>query len=83
MRETDCVWSETAASAPKRTGRKAIERTEVRDARLDRLSVHGEESVAFSRSIGMELDSSSCQLALNIKYSNFEDGMALIPSSVT
>ena len=24
VRETDCVWSETAAPAPKRTGRKAI-----------------------------------------------------------
>ena len=31
--------------------------TEVRKARLDRRSVHGEESVVFSESIGVELDS--------------------------
>ena len=41
-------------------GRRS-EWTEVRQARLDRQSVHGEESfmssVAFSRSIGVELDS--------------------------
>ena len=37
-------------------GRRS-EGTELRQARLDRQHVHGEESVAFSRSIGMELDS--------------------------
>ena len=44
--------------APKRTreGRRS-ERTEVRQARLDRGRVHGEESVTFSGSIAMELDS--------------------------
>ena len=31
--------------------------SEVRQARLDRRSVHGEESVEFSGSIGVELDS--------------------------
>ena len=46
--------------APKRTGRKVIRAgTEVRQARLDR-RVHGEESVVFSRSIGVELDSEGC-----------------------
>ena len=44
--------------APKRTGRKAIRvRTEVRQARLDRRRIHGEESVVFSRFIAVELDS--------------------------
>ena len=60
-------------------------RTEVRQARLDRRSVHGEESVVFSGSIGVELNSEggpSCQLAVNIKYSNFEDVTSLIHSSV-
>ena len=33
------------------------ERTEVMEARLDRRSIHGEESVVFSGSIGVELDS--------------------------
>ena len=49
-------WSETAAlaPAPKRTGRRP-ERTEIRQAWLDRRCVHGEESVAFSGSV--ELDS--------------------------
>ena len=57
MREADCVWSKTAAPAPKRTGRKAIRAgTEVRQAWLDRRRVHGEESVAFSGSIAVELD---------------------------
>ena len=53
-----------------RKGRRS-ERTKVRQARLDR-SIHGEESVTFSGSIGVELNSKgpSCQLALNIK--NFE-----------
>ena len=37
-------------------GRRS-ERTEVREARLDRRSVHGEESAMFSGSIGVELDS--------------------------
>ena len=52
MGETDCVWSETAALAPKKTGRRS-EQTEVRQARLERRRVHGEESVAFSGSIGV------------------------------
>ena len=34
---------------------RQLERTEVRQARLDRRSVHGEESVVFSGSIGIEL----------------------------
>ena len=58
------------------------ERTEVRQARLDRRSVHGEESVVFSRSIGVELDSEG-SIARNIKNSNFEDVTSLIHSSVT
>ena len=37
-------------------GRRS-EPTEVRQARLDRRSVHGEESVVFSGSISVELDS--------------------------
>ena len=42
------------------------ERTEVRQARLNRQRVHGEESsVVLNRSIGVERDP-SCQLALNI-----------------
>ena len=36
---------------------KQSEQTEVREARLDRRSVHGEESAMFSGSIGVELDS--------------------------
>ena len=54
-------------------------------ARLDRQSVHGEESVAFSGSNGVELDRGPlCQLALNIKNSNVEDVTSLISSlSVT
>ena len=36
---------------------KQSERTKVRQARLDRRSVHGEVSVVFSGSIGVELDS--------------------------
>ena len=52
---------------PKRTGRKAIRAgTEIRQARLDRRYVHGEESVTFSGSIAVELGP-SCQLALNVK----------------
>ena len=44
------------------------ERTEVREARLDRRSVHGEESVVFSRSVSVKLvRGQSFQLALNIK----------------
>ena len=37
-------------------GRRS-ERTKVREARLDRRSVHSEESVVFTRSINVELDS--------------------------
>ena len=63
MRETDCVWSETAAPAPKKkkAGRKAMRAdrdvTLARQAILDRRRVHSEESAAFSGSIGVELDS--------------------------
>ena len=46
--EIDYIWSDTAAPAPKRTGRKA---------RLDRRCVHSEESVTFSGSISVELHS--------------------------
>ena len=58
MRETDCVLSETAVPAPirKQEGRQS-EQTEVRQARLDRGRVRGEESVAFSGSISVELHS--------------------------
>ena len=51
-----------------REGRRS-ERTEVRQARLDRRSGDGEESVVFSGSISVELDSEgpSCQLVPNIK----------------
>ena len=62
-------------------GRRS-ERTEVRQARLDRRSVHGEESVVFSGSIGVELDSEG-SIARNIKNLNFEDVTSLIHSSVT
>ena len=58
------------------------ERTEVRQARLDRRSVHGEEFVVFSGSIGVELDSEG-SIAQNIKNLNFEDVTSLIHSSVT
>ena len=52
---------------PKRTGKQS-EQTEVREARLDRRSVHGEESITISGSIGVKLvRGQSCQLALNIK----------------
>ena len=48
-------------------GRRS-ERTEVREARLDRRSIHGEESITISGSIGVKLvRGPSCQLALNIK----------------
>ena len=60
-------------------GRRS-ERTKVREARLDRRSVHGEESVMFSGSISVELDSEG-SIARNIK--NFEDVTSLIHSSVT
>ena len=62
-------------------GRRS-ERTEVRQARLDRRSVHIEESVMFSGSIGVELDSEG-SIARNIKNLNFEDVTSLIHSSVT
>ena len=43
---------------PKRTGRKAVRADRGKpDARLDRQSVHGEESVVFSGSIAVEFDS--------------------------
>ena len=58
VRETDCVWSETAVPVPKRRRRRS-ERTEVSQARVDRRRIYGEESVTFSRSIGVELDSES------------------------
>ena len=62
-------------------GRRS-ERTDVRQPRLDRRHVHGKESVAVSGSIGVKLDiyseGPSCQLALNIKHSKFEDSTALI-----
>ena len=42
--------------------------TKVRGARLDRQSVHGEESITISGSIGVKLvRGPSCQLVLNIK----------------
>ena len=47
-----------------------LERVEVRQDRLDRRRIHGEESsAAFGRSIGVELyrRGPSCQLALNIR----------------
>ena len=89
MQETDCVWSERKGllldcSAGAKENRRS-EQTEVRQARLDRRSGDGEESVVFSGSISVELDSEgpSCQLALNIKNLNFEDVTSLIHSSVT
>ena len=60
-----------------REGRQS-ERTEVRQARLDRRCVHGEESVAFSGSIGVELDSEG-----SIVSTCTEDVTSLINSSVT
>ena len=82
MRETDCVWSETTAPAPKRTGRKAIRAgTDVRQARLDRQRVHSEESLTFSESIGVELDSEGSIVSTCTE--NLEDVTSLIKSSVT
>ena len=58
-----CVHQEERATARlqrwrqrEQEGRQS-EWTEVKQARLDRQSIHGEESVAFSGSIGVELDS--------------------------
>ena len=51
-------------------GRRS-EWTEVRQARLDRRSIHSEESVVFNGSIGVKLvkgPSCDCQLAQNIKF---------------
>ena len=64
VRETDCVWSERkellldCSMCQKEQEQKQSEQTVVKQARLDRRHVHSEKSsVAFSRSIGMELDS--------------------------
>ena len=66
VQETDCV--SRLQCRCQREGRRS-ERTEVRQARLDRRSGDSEESVVFSGSISVELDSEgpSCQLVLNIK----------------
>ena len=57
-----CVHREEKATARlqcqcqrEQEGRRS-ERTEVKQARLDRRSIHIEESVVFSGSIGVELD---------------------------
>ena len=55
---TECERQIASGARMQRTGRKAIRaRTEVRQARFDRRRVHGEESIAFSGSIAVELDS--------------------------
>ena len=66
MRETDCVWSERKGLLLARLQRRRqkeqeqrrSEQTDVRQDRLDRRRVRGEESsVAFNGSIGVKLDS--------------------------
>ena len=57
-------------SVPKRTGRKAI-RADRRQARLDRLRVHGEEPVTFSESIGVELDSEGSIVSTCTEHKKF------------
>ena len=47
---------------------KQSERTKVRQARLDRRSVHGEESVVFSGSIGVELDSEGSIMSASTEH---------------
>ena len=44
------------------------EQTEVRQARLDRRRIHGEESVASSGSIGVELDSEGSIVSTCTEY---------------
>ena len=63
-------------------GRRS-EWTDVKQARLDRQRVHGEESVAFSGSIGMELDSEGSIMSTCTAHSNFEDVTSLIPSGIS
>ena len=48
-------------------GRRS-EGTELRQARLDRRHVHSEESDAFSRSIGVELDSEGSIMSTRIEH---------------
>ena len=52
-------------------GRRS-ERTEVREARLDRRSVHGEESVMFCGSISVELDSEGSIVSTCTEHYKFE-----------
>ena len=52
-------------------GRRS-ERTEVREARLNRRSVHGEESVVFSGSIPMELDCEGSIVSACTEHYKFE-----------
>ena len=70
------LWPQT-----EQEGRQS-EQTEVRDARLDRQSVHGEESVVFSRSISVELDSEGSIVSTCTEHLDFEDVTSLIHSSV-
>ena len=79
------VWSERKGLLLRRRQReqegRRSEWTEVRQARLDTRSIHGEESVMFSGSIGMELDSEG-SIVSTCTESNFEDVTSLIHSSV-
>ena len=79
------VWSERKGLLLRRRQREQEGRwsewTEVRQARLDTRSVHGEESVVFSGSIGVELDSEG-SIVSTCTESNFEDVTSLIHSSV-
>ena len=63
-------------------GRRS-ECTDVKQARLDRQRVHGEESVAFSGSIGVELDSEGSIMSTSTAHSNFEDITSLISSGIS
>ena len=70
--ESTVEWEERATARLQQCQRqreqegRRSERTEIRQARLNRQRVHGEESsVVLNRSIGVERDP-SCQLALNI-----------------
>ena len=65
IRQTDCVWEREERATARL---QWTEQTEVRQARLNRRSIHSEESVMF---IGVKLvrgPSCDCQLALNIKF---------------
>ena len=79
MRETYCVLSERKGlllrlqrrHQKEQEGRRS-EQTEVRQARLDRRCVHGEESVAFSGIINVDLDSEGSIVSTCTEHYKFE-----------